>query len=246
MVQHSVPIRTIDRALELLVRVVDTGEISLADAARDTGLAASTTLRLLRSLEHHEMVRRDGNGTFRPGRRLVTLAVASLRRENVIDLAGPHLEALTAATGESAYLATVGPDNTAVYLRSVDSPQAVRHVGWVGHSVDLHGSAIGAALSGVVGDEGYVAIQGGIEPDVTAVAAPVQVGGMTVAGLSILGPSYRIDDVDVRRFGATVAAHARALSEELGSPGIAAAEPHVNSVAIGGDPDATVKTGNRP
>jgi IclR family acetate operon transcriptional repressor len=218
VVQGPAPIRTIDRALDLLVQVVDSGEVGLAEAARGCGLPASTALRLLRSLEHHEMVRRDHDGAFRPGRRLVTLAVASLRQENVLALAGPHLDALTEATGESAYLATAGPGDTAVYLRSCDSPRPIRHVGWVGHSVALQGSAIGAALTGTVGKDGYVALRGGIEPDVTAVAAPVQVAGMTVAGLSILGPSYRISDDDVRRFGTAVAQYARQLSEELGSP----------------------------
>lgn len=216
MAEAPAQTRTVDRALDLLVVVAEAGELTLAQAARDADLPASTALRLLRSLEGHELVRRDSRGVFRPGRRLVTLAVSTLRRQNVVHLAKVHLDELTAVTGESAYLAAAGPGQTAVYLRATDSPRAIRHVSWVGHTVPLDGSAIGAALRGQVGDDGYVAVRAGIEPDVTAVAAPVEVAGLIVGGLSVLGPSYRISDADLIRFGRAVVKHARALSDELG------------------------------
>lgn len=216
MAEPRAQTRTVDRALELLVEVTDGNGLTLAEAARRVRLPASTALRLLRTLESHELVRRDDAGAFRPGRRLVTLAVISLRQENLVALSGPHLERLTQLTGESAYIAVQSADNQAVYLRNTESPHAIRHVSWAGHVIPLDGSAVGAALRGRVGPERFVAVRAGIEPDVSAVAAPIEVGGVVVAALSVLGPTYRIGDDDLVRFGRAVVEQAAEMTSRLG------------------------------
>jgi len=63
---------------------------------------------------------------------------------------------------------------------------------------------------------GYVVVERGIEPDVTAVAAPVTSDGRVVAAMSLVVPSYRVTPADAERHGRALAAAAGRVSESLG------------------------------
>jgi urocanate hydratase len=213
------PNRTVDRALALLALVCDGGAPSLSECARRAGLPASTALRLLRTLEGHEFVRRDQHGSFVPGARVLQVGAQALSRQSLVRLAGPGLRRLVAATGESAYLSMLGPGDTAVYVAVAEGTRAIRHTSWVGRSVPLDGLAVGTVLVGATPACGYVAERDRLEPDVTAVVAPVTWAGGVAGAISVLGPTYRISDEDRERFGRIVSAEARRVSGELGDVG---------------------------
>jgi IclR family acetate operon transcriptional repressor len=210
--------RTVDRAIALIAAVCDDGPLTLAEIARKTGLSASTALRLMRTLEGGSLVRRDDDGLFRPGSRMMQLGALALSHESVVALAAPHLERLVEATGESAYLSVIGHDQTALYLSLVEGTHSIRHASWVGRTVPLSDSAIGAALQGRVPETGYVIVSQGVERDVTAIAAPVFGGTKTVAALSIVLPFYRIPADGADSVGTLIANEARELSRALGTP----------------------------
>ena len=93
----------VDRALSLLAafRTGDDG-LSLGDFAQRTQLYKSTVLRLLASLEHAGLVQRRDDGRYALGAeiaRLHGLYAAAFSPESVVM---PVLQALVAATGESA------------------------------------------------------------------------------------------------------------------------------------------------
>jgi DNA-binding IclR family transcriptional regulator len=72
---------------------------------------------------------------------------------------------------------------------------------------------MGAALAGELEPGGYSISRGSLEPDITAVAAPVRdYDGTIIAALSIIAPSYRTDDGDVDRYGLLLVEHAGELS----------------------------------
>lgn len=203
--------RTVERALLLLGTVCDRGSVTLADAARDAGLSASTALRLLRTLEGTGFVRRNGDG-YRPGMRVVQLGAQALSHESLVSLAEDALERLVESTGESAYLNVPSHDGHGIYLAVREGTHSVRHTSWVGRSIPLQGSAAGAVLLGSTpAEDGYVVVSNGIEPDVTAIAAPVLSGGQVVASLSVVVPSYRITDDGARRIGRQVAFEAAGI-----------------------------------
>lgn len=208
--------RAVERALALLATVCTDDITSLSAASRRTGLPASTALRLLRTLEREQFVVRDEDAGWRAGPRLLQLAVRSLAREPLAALARPSLARLTGVTGESSYLSVRGSDGLAVHVAAYDGTHPVRYAAWVGHTVPLAGSAIGAALAGVVGPAGYAAAQPEAEPDVTQVSVPIRRPGGVVAALSIIGPVYRMDRAAVPALGAVVVAEATRLEEALG------------------------------
>jgi DNA-binding IclR family transcriptional regulator len=209
--------RTVERALGLLAAVCAEGEISLTDCARRVDLPASTALRLLRTLESADFVARDERGFFRAGSRLIQLGAAALGRQSLIAMAEPSLQRLVAATGESAYVSVLGPGDTALYIGMVEGTHAVRHTSWVGRTLPLEGSAVGAALRGSVPESGYIAQRSRVEPDVTAIAAPIRRPGGIAGALSLVGPTYRIDDEKMSAFGRIVSREARVIAKQFGA-----------------------------
>src|SRR5215207_4545636 len=86
--------RAVARALHLLEAVARSPAGGrLSDLARDTGVPASTALRLLRTLEAERFVRRDDAGAFHAGSGLLALG-AALDELPLIQLADPHLRGL--------------------------------------------------------------------------------------------------------------------------------------------------------
>ncbi|GAA4360096.1 IclR family transcriptional regulator [Paeniglutamicibacter cryotolerans] len=214
--------RTVERALQLLGSVCDAGSLSLADAARGTELSASTALRLLRTLESTGFVRKDEDGAYRPGLRIVQLGAQALSHESIISLAEPGLARLVEATGESAYLNVkanhgAGADQ-GLYIAMREGTHSVRHSSWVGRTVPLKGSASGAVLTGNTPVCGYAVVDRGVEADVTAIAAPITVtmhapdgsisGRRVIAALSVVAPSYRMTPEKVSAIGCLVTAEA--------------------------------------
>lgn len=216
---HANSTRTVDRALALLAEVCAEESITLSECARRAGLPASTALRLLRTLAGSAFVDRDELGSFRAGARLIQLGAAALGRQSIVRLAEPGLQRLVAATSESAYLAVPGPEGTAMYIAMVEGTHAIRHTSWVGRAFPTAGLAVGRALADEVGPAGYTAERDRLEPDVTAIVAAIgRPGGGTCAALSLLGPTYRIDDEKLQRFGRIAAHEARLVTAQLGGP----------------------------
>jgi IclR family acetate operon transcriptional repressor len=214
--------RAVERALRL-VEVVATAHagVSLSVAAREVGLAMSTAGRLMRSLESRGFVWRDASGVYRAGPRVLQIGAIAVNHQPIYQLVEPHLSDLAGFTGETAYLAVLDGEDHVLYLRQVESPQAIRHALWVGRSIPISGTAVGAALLGRIGPEGYATSRGtGIEPEAAAAAAPVYDStGRRVAAISIIGPSFRISDESLVRCASAVARHAELMSAELGYPG---------------------------
>lgn len=215
---EHVPVRAVQRTFDLLSQLsAEQPPTTLSEFARMSELPVSTVARLLATLEQAGFLERDQAGRYGPGIRLAQIGLAALSRFNIYDLSEKYLQRLAKLSGETANLAVRADERTAVYLRQAFSARAIRHVSWSGRILPLSRTAVGAALLGKADAAGYVASRDTIEADVTAVAAAVYgTGGQIVAALSITGPSYRIDDSQLRKFGALVSTEAKLASAELG------------------------------
>jgi DNA-binding IclR family transcriptional regulator len=190
--------RSIGRALDLLEIVLAEHRCTLTRAATLADLTPTTALRYLRALEGRGYLERDTAGEYSAGPTLARIA-ASVRSDSALGrLAGtaqPLLDDLTRRTGESSYLA-VSDGRTGTCIATAESPRAIRHVGWVGQSVPLDGSALGAALL----DPGTVVVRtGAVEPDITAMSRAVTTTGSLHVAISIVGPEHRFGDAERTR-----------------------------------------------
>ena len=221
--------RSAERVLALLDAVVTAGTLSLTAAAARTGMPTSTALRHLRVLTDRGYLVKNDAGTYSVGPSFVRTALASLQSGPYARLsaaARPELERLVEATEESAYLAVRDGDE-AVYIDTVEGRRAIRHVGWVGRSVPVGSTAVGEALSAAAPAPGTrpapIFNTGAIEPDVTAVCAPVHGPAGPIAALSVLGPADRLVGRRLQTAAAAVVEAAVATSQGLSSPEVALA-----------------------
>ena len=213
--------QAVHRALEVLTRVVDHGPLALSDIARASKLPTSTTLRMLRALEHWGYVSRASDSQYSLGQRFVQSRVSNehSRAEDLLDLSAPIMQRLTRDTSESSYLAVPGPANTCTFLREVQSPLPIRHVGfdgWAGRTVSMAGSVAGEIFDRRTPEAGYVVMAAVDDPDATVIGSPVlDAEGAPIAAISIAGPSFRMGPDGVADLGETVRAAANELARLL-------------------------------
>jgi len=206
--------RSVERAISLLTLVCEHPGINLSDLARETGLAVSSTFRLLHTLEDQGLVARESDGSYVVGPQMILLGSHVFADNSLRRICRPGMAELAEETGESIYL-SVANQGRALYIAMVAGRQAVQLKSWVGQTVPLQGSAIGRVLTGGLGaDERYAIVASGVERDVTAIAAPVQ-SGEVIAALSMVVPSYRLNG-SAHQYGESVADRADELSELLG------------------------------
>src|SRR5579859_6636886 len=203
-VSKARPVASVARALALLeeLRVSERG-LGVNELARRIGVNASTASRLLATLESAGMVQRNGQGPYRLGLGLVSLADRVLARLDIQALARPVLAQLMEQSGETATLSVPG-EREAITVDSVPSRSSVVSMARLGRPSVSHATAVGkvllafgggplprerdlialtdrtitdrAALEAavlVVRDRGYATVFGEREPDVNAIAAPV-------------------------------------------------------------------------
>ena len=206
--------RSVERALRLLVHVTEHAPTTLSDCSRSLGIPVTTALRLLRTLEGLGFVRREADGVFQPGARAFRLGAIAISRHQLVTVAVPALRRLATLSGESAYLAVVHGTDEALFIAMAEGTQSIRHVGWVGRTAPMAGTALGRALSDDCADD-FVVGRSESEPDVTAIASPVRWRGGVLAAVNVVGPAYRLDHAHAATVGAAVAAEARSITDAL-------------------------------
>jgi len=239
--------QAIDRAASLLTEIVDAAEpVTFSELAAATGLAKSTTSRLLFALERHGLVRRETNNGYRPGPLFVRYAWRAGREAGLVEVARPYLGRLGELTGETVNLG-VANRGLVEQIAQVDSRYVLGGTNWVGRAVPLHCTAQGkvilaygaaelpagrlermtehtitnrAVLSlqlAEVRRRSFAVMAEELEPGLVAVAVPVfSAGGAVVAALSVSGPVARLGPARLVDVAAACVTEGNALSHQLG------------------------------
>lgn len=209
----------IERTLNLLLCFqAQTEGMSLTELSHQTDLAPSTTTRLLKVLERYEFIRRSPDRLYHLGPKAMLLGLSALRNMSLYEVARTHLRILAEETGESAQLGVLMDEKNVLYVDQVASQRMIQATSWLGRTVSIEDTAIGAAISGNVHHDGYVASRHTVEPDVSSVAAPLYDKHNTIVGaINVIGPTYRISDLQLKDIGKLVSEHARQISQQLGA-----------------------------
>jgi len=204
----------------------------LADAS---GLPRPTAHRLLVALEAHRLVSRDAAGNFRLGPRLTELAAAAGPELDLATLAGPVLDRLHRATGESVQLYVRSGDQR-LCIAARDAGTGLRDSVPVGALLPLEVGSGGKVLLAwsasatghtslpeaelaTVRSRGWAASVAEREPGVASVSGPVlQPDGSIAAALCVSGPVSRLGQAPGRKLSAQVTDAAAELSQYLAKP----------------------------
>lgn len=207
----------LDKAARVLAALEDRPR-SLGELVAVTELSRPTAHRLAVALEAHGLVRRDVEGRFALGLRLVALGRAAREGLRLVDAARPALEALRDETGESVQL-YVREGDRRVCVAALESPHGLRTIVRVGAALPLELGSAGKVLRGepAVGPRGWAESVGEREAGVASVSAPVvDPAGEVRAAVSVSGPIERTGRSPGRRYGPAVARAARAVEAAVG------------------------------
>jgi DNA-binding IclR family transcriptional regulator len=215
----------LDKAIAVLA-ALEPGPRSLAELVAATGLSRATTHRLAVALEVHGLVRRDDEGRFSLGLRLIGLGHAAAEAVPGWLDARPALSWLQAQTGESVQLFVRDGDER-VCVESLEAPHELRTIVPVGARLPLDRGSAGHVLRPPAADAlpggrssrgaaGWVESVGERQPGVASVSAPVaDPAGRVVAAVSVSGPIDRTTRSPGRRYGAAVVEAAARIAAHL-------------------------------
>lgn len=245
MTEAATGTRALDRAADLVATVVHAdAPMSFADLQDASGLAKSTTSRMLTALERSGLLERDADGSYVAGRLFWLYAARHDPWDELVRLARPVMELIGEATGETVHL-SVTRGQRVVQVAQVDSTYLLGTRDWTEIDVPVHCSALGKVflawdvLDLPEGDlerstpvtltdhaalrsdgarsrqRGWALTHDELEIGLTGIAVPVfGHGHEVVAALGISGPTPRLED-RLDELGRHLLDHADALSALL-------------------------------
>jgi DNA-binding IclR family transcriptional regulator len=214
----------LDKAMAVL-DALEPAPRSLGELVAATGLSRATAHRLAVALEAHGLVRRDDEGRFSLGLRLIGLGHAAAEAIPGWLDARPALDWLRVQTGESVQLFVRDGDER-VCIESLEAPHELRTIVPVGARLPLDRGSAGRVLRDTpapaappasrADDPRWVESVAERQPGVASVSAPVtDPSGRVVAAVSVSGPIDRTTRAPGRRYGAAVAEAAARISAHL-------------------------------
>lgn len=189
------------------------GGLGADDIAARSGLSCEMVGRILSALAGFGLVVPCSDGTYALGRRLLGLASRVGWVENLQLVARAPLTRLRDESGETSSV-LLEDSGQALYLDQVESRHELRCRGWVGRRVPLKGTSVGAAFEDpsrphIVADA--------VEAGVTAIACAV--GDIEpFVGVSIIGPTWRLEERGLDHLAALVQLAAREVAAQANSP----------------------------
>lgn len=136
--------QSVTRGAEILATLA-AGPQPVTALAETFGVHRTTMYRELRSLEESGFLRRDTNGEYRLGARLIALAQAALDQIDLRDVARPTIDALHAKVGGTVHLAAL-MDDSIVYVDKREDPRGIRLYSHIGRAVKPQCTASGKAI----------------------------------------------------------------------------------------------------
>jgi DNA-binding IclR family transcriptional regulator len=147
--------QSIDRAVQLLRQVArhNASGLTLAEAARETGLTPPTAHRMLGALREHGLVMQKARGkTYYLGQLAFELGLAANAHFDLRDLCAPVLARISRTTGDTVFLTTrSGTESVVVERQEGDYPIKVL-TQRVGERRPLGSTVAGVALLAALGE----------------------------------------------------------------------------------------------
>jgi DNA-binding IclR family transcriptional regulator len=203
----------LDKAFVVL-NVLVTRPLTLAEVVEATGIPRATCHRLLSALEHHGAVRRNDEGLYCVGPSMAGLGRAATAQFPFLRRARDVATALRDKTGESVQVFFPETDGRRCVV-SLESPNGLRWIVPEGALFPISRGSAGRVLSGAkLSNGGWIESVEERVKGVASVSAPVIDGtGDIIAALSISGPLERMSRNPGAKFGAMVSRGARDLSD---------------------------------
>lgn len=140
--------RAVERALSIIELVAESRKgLSNADLSRRLKIPKSSASYILRVLENRAYLKRDANGKYRLGLKLLSLSGEASAHPDLREVAKPFLRDFLKKTRlPEAHLAVLD-NGRAVYIEKVENERSfIKMDIWIGHRLPVHTTAIGKVL----------------------------------------------------------------------------------------------------
>lgn len=207
----------LDKAMAIIA-ALERAPLALAGLVDATGFHRATAHRLATAMEAHGVVRRDSEGRFALGGRLIELGRTAGAGLPLREAAHPVLAQLVARTGESAQLYVRDGDNR-VCIDAIESPHGLRTIVSIGAVLPLQRGSAGKVLlaTPAVVRRGWAESVGEREAGVASVSAPIIDSlGVVRAAVSVSGPIERTSRSPGSRYADDVRSAARSIESAAG------------------------------
>lgn len=215
--EHTVSgVGVLDKSVAVLARL-ESGPATLGELVSGLGFSKATTHRLASALEDHGLVRRDGDGRYVLGIRLMALGRAAAEAVPLAELSLPALRELRDVTGESVQLYVADGEHR-VCVAALESPHGLRTIVPTGASLAMAQGSAGKVLreEPAAVRRGWAESVGEREAGVASVSAPVRdPQGTLVAAVSVSGPIERTTRTPGKRYAEAVLTAARRIELAL-------------------------------
>lgn len=142
------PIRSVDRALDIIEELSKHPKgLGLMELSRAVNLHKTTTFRMLSAIMTHGWIAKDPiSGNYRLTLMLFEIGSKVSARMNILNVARPYLDDLTARMGETVHL-VIRDGSEVVYLYKEDSlNQAIKMGSSIGSRNPLYCTGVGKAI----------------------------------------------------------------------------------------------------
>lgn len=120
--------------------------LSVTELCRETGRPKSSLHRILSTLVQAGVLEQNAQSQYCLTLKLWRIGALALTEIDVLQIARPHLEALSRAADETVHLAVLERDGGVVYLSKVESPRSIRVQTEIGKVSPSWCTATGRAL----------------------------------------------------------------------------------------------------
>ncbi|WP_312907451.1 IclR family transcriptional regulator [Natronosalvus caseinilyticus] len=144
MAEAKNPVQAVQRSLEIVDMLRDTGGARVTEVAREIGVSKGTAHCHLATLEEGGYVVNE-SGEYKLGLRFIDLAHYAKNRIDIYDIATTEVDTLAEESGEMA-LFTVEEDGEGICLYTAQGANAVQTEIYVGYRNALYHTAVGKAM----------------------------------------------------------------------------------------------------
>jgi DNA-binding IclR family transcriptional regulator len=139
-------IKVLDKAVQVIELLATSNRaLRLKDIAGTLLLNKTTALRILRVLESHNLVTRNGDATFVLGNRVLWWEACYRRNFELLGVVRPYLEKVRDLTSETVIFSVLVGDRTVIVNQAI-SPQVTSSRYDLGAAAPLHAGASGKAV----------------------------------------------------------------------------------------------------
>ncbi len=145
--QNESPSTAVERTLLILEAAAQREDgTSNAEFSRKLKIPKSSASYILRTLEQHGYLRREGDhGKYRLGMKVLSLSRAALSGVDVCGVALPIMRHLVDQIHITTHLAILD-HGEAVYVEKVEPQSFIRMDTWIGRRMEVHSTAVGKVL----------------------------------------------------------------------------------------------------